>query len=110
MSKPVTMELFEEVVDQNSIVLLYFWAAWCQPCKVFAPIYEELSSLNPDIYFGKVDTENATELAQAFQVRSVPTIMAFLKGELVFEQPGLIPAESFAQLVSKLRESVQSIE
>jgi thioredoxin len=99
----VTMDNFETVVDGNEIVLLDFWAEWCGPCKVFGPIFEQLAEHYPDIYFGKVDTEKATELAAAFQIRSIPTLMAFKKGELVFEQPGVMPAQAFGELIEKLK-------
>ncbi len=100
----VTFENFESVVESNEIVILDFWAAWCGPCRVFTPAYEAMAAAHPDIYFGKVDTEAAQDLAAAFQVRSIPTIMAFKKSELVFEQAGLLPVERFAELIRKLRE------
>ncbi len=105
MTHEVTMKNFEAVVDQNPVVVLDFWAAWCGPCRIFAPAYETASEAFPDIYFGKVNTESATDLAQAFQVRSIPTLMAFVKGELVFEQAGVPPADQFARLIDKLREA-----
>jgi thioredoxin len=101
----VTMENFESVVDSNPIVFLDFWAAWCQPCRAFAPVFESAAEHNPDIYFGKVNTEVAVELAQAFQIRSIPTLMAFKNGELVFEQPGILPPKLFAELIEKLRQN-----
>ena len=98
----VTMENFESIVDSNSIVFLYFWAAWCKPCKLFAPVFEDAAERHKSVFFGKVDTEGATDLAQAFQVRSVPTLMAFKNTELVFEQPGLISPMMLDDLINKL--------
>lgn len=100
---PVTIENFENVVDQHEMVVLDFWADWCQPCKILAPVLEELAKHHLDIFFGKVNTEECQDLAQAFHVRSVPTLMAFKKGELVFEQPGLLPPHDLLELLDKLR-------
>jgi len=99
------MENFEQIVDSNSIVLLDFWAGWCGPCKVFGPIFEDAALRNPDLFFGKVDTEDAKDLAAAFLVRSIPTLMAFKNADLVFEQPGVLPGPVFDELILKLREA-----
>jgi thioredoxin len=100
----VTMENFETVVDSNEIVLLDFWAAWCAPCRIFSPAFEEAALRHPDVYFGKVNTEIATDLAQAFLVRSIPTLMAFKKGDLVFEQAGILSPGMLDELIGKIRE------
>lgn len=100
----VTMETFESVVDSNPLVILDFWAAWCGPCRIFAPVFEEMAEKHPDVFFGKVNTEVATDLAEAFQVRSIPTIMAFKNGELIFEQPGVLSPGMFDELIGKVRE------
>lgn len=98
------MANFESTVDTNKIVLLDFWAEWCGPCKMFSPIFEKAAEGHPDVFFGKVNTEVATDLAGAFAVRSIPTLMAFKEGVLVFEQPGLVPAPALDQLITKLKQ------
>ena len=100
----VTLANFESVVDTHEIVLLDFWAEWCGPCKIFGPVFEDAAQRHPDIYFGKVNTEIATDLSEAFQVRSIPTVMAFKKSELVFEQAGVLAPAILDELIQKLRE------
>jgi thioredoxin len=102
-TQQVTMENFDDVMEQNPLVVLDFWAEWCQPCKVFGPIFEQLAELNPDVFFGKVNTELSLDLAQAFQVRSIPTLMAFKDGDLVFEKSGLIPPRDIEAMLELLR-------
>ncbi len=106
MTHDVTMENFESVVDSNALVILDFWAAWCGPCKIFAPVFEKAAELHPEVFFGKVNTEKATELAAAFAVRSIPTLMAFQRGDLVFEQPGMLPLPQFESLIQGLKDGV----
>lgn len=102
-SHNVDMANFEEILDKNPMVVLDFWAEWCAPCKVFSPIFEKLAELNPDIYFGKVNTETASELAQAFQIRSIPTLIIFHFGEIVFEESGLLLPEKLMEVFAGMR-------
>ena len=97
-------ETFESTVTEHEIVLVDFWAAWCGPCRQFAPVYERVSEAHPDIVFGKVDTEAEQALAAAAQITSIPTLMAFKGGELVFSQPGALPAPALEQVITAVRE------
>jgi thioredoxin 1 len=99
----VTMQNFDQLVESSPILILDFWAEWCGPCKMFGPIFEQAAGVHPDIVFGKVDTEQAQDLAAAFQIRSIPTVLAFKEKELVFEQAGLLPAPMLAKLVEELQ-------
>jgi thioredoxin 1 len=99
----ITTENFAGTVAKPGIVLLDFWAAWCGPCRAFAPIFEAAAAKNPDIVFGKVDTEAQQSLAQAFRIRSIPTIMGFRDGVLIFAQPGMLPAAALDELIGKIR-------
>ena len=96
-------ENFEATVAQHEIVLVDFWAAWCGPCRQFAPVYERASEAHADIVFGKVDTEAEPALAAAARISSIPTLMAFKRGVLVFSQPGALPAPGLEQLVTAVR-------
>ena len=100
----LTAETFESTIADNGIVLVDFWAAWCGPCRMFAPIFEKASEENPDIVFGKVDTEAEQELAAQAGITSIPTLMIFRDGILVFAQPGALPAAALEDLVRQVRE------
>jgi thioredoxin len=91
------------VVAENDIVFLDFWAAWCGPCRAFAPVFERASDAHADIVFGKVDTESERGLAAAFQIRSIPTLMIFRAGILVFSQPGALAAPQLDQLIDAVQ-------
>ncbi|MDQ0377063.1 thioredoxin [Amycolatopsis thermophila] len=100
----LTKDNFEEVVNSDGMVLVDFWAAWCGPCRMFAPVFEGAAGRHEDIVFGKVDTEDQTELAQAFGIQSIPTLMAVRDGVVLYAQPGALPEQSLEELIGKLRE------
>lgn len=99
----LTQETFQETIENNDIVLVDWWADWCGPCKMFAPVYDEVSQKHDDIVFGKIDTEAQQQLAAAAGISSIPTLMAFRENVLVFSQPGAINAQQLDQLVEQVR-------
>jgi len=100
----LTAENFAEKVGGEGITLVDFWAEWCGPCRAFAPTYEKVSENNPDLIFGKVDTEAQQELAMEFQIRSIPTLMIVRDGVAVFSQPGMMREQQLESLIKQVRE------
>ena len=103
-STALTKEDFARTIEDNDVVLIDFWADWCAPCKRFEPIYEEAAERHTDVVFGKVDTEDQQDLAMALEIQSIPTLMAFRSGALVFRQSGLLNGKQLDDLVAQVRE------
>ena len=100
----ITKDTFNDTINNNNIVLVDWWAEWCGPCRSFAPVFEEASDKHDDIVFGKIDTETQPELAAMARITSIPTLMAFREGILIFSQAGALPARSLEELIGKVRE------
>ena len=103
-TRDITAESFNDTITDNEIVLVDFWASWCGPCRQFAPTFEASAEKHPDVVHAKIDTEAEQQLAAAANVRAIPTLMAFKKGTLVFNQAGALPPAMLEDLVQKLKD------
>jgi thioredoxin 1 len=99
----LTKDTFESTIVDNDMVLVDFWAAWCGPCRAFGPVYEKVSADHPDVVFAKIDTEDQLELAQYFNIRSIPTLMIFRDQVGIYSQPGALPEPMLRELIDKAR-------
>ena len=99
----LTKENFEKTVNENAMVVVDFWAPWCGPCRGFAPVYEKASEAHPDIVFAKVNTDEQQELAGAFNIRSIPTLMVFREKVILFQQAGALPGQALEQVITQAK-------
>lgn len=102
--KIVTDKNIEEVLEKNQIIFLDFWASWCEPCKIFSPIYHRVAEAHTDIFFGQVNTETEHLLGQDFQIKSIPTLVILKEGTIIYAESGVIPEYALNNIVGKARE------
>jgi thioredoxin len=102
-TRTITAANLDSTILENDIVILDFWAAWCGPCRSFAPVFEAASEKHPDVVFGKVDTEAEQDVAAAFGIRSIPTVAIFREKVLLFSQPGALPAPALEEVLGKVK-------
>ena len=100
----VTADDFKATIVENDIVVIDWWASWCGPCRMFAPVFEKAAAEHPDIVFAKIDTEAESGLAADFGIMSIPTLMVFREGVLVFSQPGALPGPAVEDLIAQVRQ------
>ena len=99
----LTKDNFEQTVNENPMVIVDFWAPWCGPCRGFAPVYEKASETHRDVVFAKVNTDEQQELAGAFQIRSIPTLMVFREKVILFQQAGALPGQALEQVITQAK-------
>ena len=99
----LTKDNFEQTVNENPLVIVDFWAPWCGPCRGFAPVYEKASETHKDVVFAKVNTDEQQELAGAFQIRSIPTLMVFREKVILFQQAGALPGQAVEQVITQAK-------